>query len=246
MTDLAKYIDHTNLKSISRKEFDKLVREAKQYHFEGLCIEPGWVALAKQKLQGTGTKVVTVPNWAKGGGLARLSGVTELACRAADEVDYIWDIANFANLKSYEKSALEIEEIRKVTPGVLKIIIECSYLRMVCVRDKLNYEDMLKQACEIVNSSKADWIKTDSGLFPRISVKEMSPGVTMEVPPIEMLYDDVTIMKKYSTKPIKASAGIKSRFEVEELLKIGAQRIGTSAGVAIVLEKEPNGPTSVS
>jgi deoxyribose-phosphate aldolase len=69
-----------------------------------------------------------------------------------------------------------------------------------------------------------------------MTVREMSPGVTMEVPPIEMLYDDVTIMKKYSTKPIKASAGITTRAEVEELLKIGAQRIGSSNGVRIVNE----------
>ena len=236
MNDLAKYIDHTNLKAISRKEFDQLIRDAKQYKFAGLCIEPGWVVLAKQKLQGTETKVVTVPNWSKGGGLTRLSGVTDMICKSADEVDYIWDIVNFANAKDYDKSALEIAKMREVTKGTLKIIIECSYLRMVCVRDKLDYTDMLKKACEIVNKSGADWIKTDSGLFPRITVKEMSPGVTMEVPPMEMLYNDIAIMKAYSEKPIKASAGIKTKFEVDELLKLGAQRIGSSNGVAIVNE----------
>ena len=236
---LNSYIDQTNLNTnLHRKDIDKLIKTAIQYRFKGLCIDPGWVVHAKQKLVGTGIQVVTVPNWGVGKGLRQLN---ELSCKAADEVDYIWDVMSFV-MKSpkdrdYQTVEEEFKQIRNKVPKVLKIIVECSFMRLSCKRDKVSYKGLLSDICQLVQKSKADWIKTDSGLFKRPDFKILDKTSTMTVPPIENLYEDVRLMKQFCKLPIKAAGGIRTKVEVEELIHYGAKRIGTSQGVEIVMEK---------
>lgn len=223
-TDLAKYIDHTNLKpNLSRKDLLKLIEECKEYKFAAICVTPGWVGLAKQKLAGTGVEVSTVPNWVSGGGLKRVKG--DFVFSEADAVDYIWDIYRFAIQKDWANTAKELELVRKSTKKELKIIIESTVLRHIAEDKKESYEMMMKEACKLVEASGANFIKTDSGLFIRNPNKK-----------VEDLYEDVGLMKQFCKLPIKASAGIRDLETVKVLLKIGATRIGTSAGVKIINE----------
>ena len=85
---------------------------------------------------------------------------------------------------------------------------------------KVGIKRVLKEACNLVNRSGADYIKTDSGLFKR--------------PDFDSLIEDCKILKKYSRLPIKAAGGIKSKYQAEELIKLGVKRIGTSRAVDIV------------
>lgn len=222
--ELAKYIDHTNLKpDLARKDLLVMIEDCKKYKFAALCITPGWVAFAKQKLAGTGVEVSTVPNWLSGGGLKRVKG--DFVFAEADAIDYIWDIYRFAIQKDWANTAKELEMVRKATKKEMKVIIESTVLRHIAEDKKESYEMLMKEACKLVESSGADFIKTDSGLFVRNPTKK-----------IEHLYEDVGLMKQFCKLPIKASAGIRTLEEVKVLIKIGATRVGTSSGVKIVDE----------
>lgn len=225
--EIVGYLEQTNLDpALTRKQIDYQIDMALRLKTKGLCITPAWVYHAKKRLEGSGILVVTVPNWELGGGLERCTRNDD-AYVLADEVDYIWDIVHFAHVKNYKVNEHELAEIRKATKGVLKIIVETTMMRMIAEKTGADYEAMLKLAVEMINASGADFIKTDSGLAPR----NVERGILD-------LYQDVEIMKKYSTKPIKASAGIRHVKEVEKLLELGAVRIGTSRAENIIREIE--------
>jgi len=226
---IAKYIDHTNLKpNLSRNELIKLIEECKTYKFAAICITPGWVGFAKQKLAGTGVEIATVPNWQSGGGLLRVKN--EFVFAEADAIDYIWDIYRFAIKKDWANTAKELEMVRKSTKKEMKVIIESTVLRHIAEDKNESYEMMMKEACKLVEESGANFIKTDSGLFIRDPNKK-----------INNLYEDVGLMKQFCKLPIKASAGIRSLEEVKVLIAAGATRIGTSSGVKIIEEAGRDG-----
>ena len=225
MKNIAQYIDSTNLNpTASRNEIKKIVDDAIEYNFAGVCITPGWATFAKKRLiskNATHIKVITVPNWKVGGGLDSCEGIWEDACESCDEIDYIWNIIHFGDLKDWEKIKKELKIIRGKTKGKLKIIIEAYYLRQMDEKMyKVGIRKIFKEACDLVNASGADYIKTDSGLFKR--------------PDFDSLIEDCKILKKYSRLPIKAAGGIRNRFHATELIKLGVKRIGTSKAVDIV------------
>lgn len=226
--ELANKIEHTNLNpQLPKDVLDNLIKEAIEFKFRSICITPAWVSYAKKKLQGTGVLVITVPNWEAGGGV-RLLPVRDYAFKDADEIDYIWDIYRFAGAKNFENTAKELEMVRKETPGKLKIIIESTAIRALVSAPaqgpgQMGYTELIEKACSIVDTSGADYIKTDSGLFVRKN------GFTD-------LVEDVTLIKKFSKLPIKASAGIKFTAEALKLLDLGVSLLGTSAGVQLLAD----------
>lgn len=222
--EIASYIDHTNLKTnITRSEVMKLINECKKYKFAALCISPGWVSLAKKQLAGTGIEVSTVPNWASGGGIPRVK--SDFVFVEADSIDYIWDLHRFCIQKDYDNTAKELEKIRLETRGTLKIIIESTVIRAICNEKGGNFEEQMKKACELVQASGANFIKTDSGLFVRNPAKGVAD-----------LYEEVGLMKQFCTLPIKAAGGIRDLKTVEVLINIGVTRVGSSSGVKIMEE----------
>lgn len=226
MRELSTYLDSTNLSNkATRKEINQIINDAAQYNFAGICIAPCWVPYAKTRMERCGVKgisLVTVPNWVLGGGLAQCEGITDLVCNIANEIDYIWNPYNYSDLKDWDKVAKELEIARKLVKGKLKIIVEAYYLRKMDENVyKLGLKRVFKQACKLVRDSGADYIKTDSGLFAR--------------PDFDTLLEDVRIIKKYAKNlKVKASGGIRTREQVEELIKLGADRIGTSKAIEIV------------
>ena len=227
MNDLAKYLDNTNLNyQATRRQIKQLVDESIKYRFAGICIAPSWVNYVQNRLADAGVtdiQVVTVPNWKMGGGLEQFDGGADYCFEGCDEVDYIWNVYEFGDLKLFDKTKEELEKVRKKTKGELKIIIEAYHLRVSDEKiGKQGMKKIIKKACELVNKSGADWIKTDSGLFKR--------------PDFETLIEDCKLMVKYSKKGIKvkAAGGVKTSFEVKTLVDLGVSRIGTSNAVAIV------------
>lgn len=224
--ELAKCLDYTNLSNkATRQEINQMVDDCIKYSFFGLCLAPGWILYAKNRLKKASatTKLITVPNWFSGGGLEQCEGISDMVCDICDEVDFIWNPYNYSDLKAWDRVEKELKEIREKTKGkVLKIIIEAYYLRKMDENVyKLGLNNVFKEACRLVRDSGADFLKTDSGLYKR--------------PDFETLVEDVKIIKKYSKGlQIKASGGVATKEQAEQLIKAGADRIGTSKALEII------------
>lgn len=211
---LASYIDHTLLKAdTSEAEIEQLCNEAKEYNFAAVCVPPYFVRKCKQWLKDSDVKIATVVGFPLG--YAHTPAKVEEARRAIDEganeIDMVINIialkANDLNyLKNELTSAATIVQLRG---GKLKVILETGLLTQ---------EEMLR-ACKLCTELSVDYVKTSTGFIEK--------GATVE---------DVKFLRANLPKSIKikASGGIKTKEDAEALIKAGADRIGTSRGVALV------------
>jgi deoxyribose-phosphate aldolase len=210
---LASLIDHTLLKpDATRDDIERLCREAAQFCFASVCVNPSWVPLCRDLLRGTGVKVCTVIGFPFG---THLPDVKAYEARravetGAEEVDMV---INIGALKSKDYALVEAD-IRGVVQAVgkntvVKVILETSLL----TRDEKIMGSTLAKA------AGADYVKTSTGFA--------GGGATVE---------DVRLMRE-TVGPdvgVKASGGIRTKQDVEAMVAAGATRIGASAGVKIV------------
>jgi deoxyribose-phosphate aldolase len=209
------HIEHTLLKQDAKKEdFIRLFEEAKENKFLGVCINPAYVKMAKEYLQGSGVKVVTVVGFPLGANRSDVKAFE--AAKAiedgADEIDMVINVTLLKN-KDYEAVENDIKTVKtacKNTP--LKVILETDLL------DK----DEIKKACEICIEAKADFVKTSTGFVKN--------GVGAKVEDVELMYKTVS---PFGLK-VKASGGIRDKETALKMLHAGAERLGTSSGVKIV------------
>ena len=210
--EIGKYIDHTNLKMDAKEEdIAKLCHEAIEYGFETVCVHPYYVALAKDLLKDTNVGVCTVVGFPLGMNTPKVKAFEAIDAieNGADEIDMVINVGALKD-KDYNYVKDEIEEIRDSIDGkTLKVIIETSLL---------TEEEIIKMT-EICNETFVNFIKTNTGLANR--------GVTPE---------DVELINKHKNEllEIKASGGIKTFKQMNELIEKGATRIGTSHSVEIV------------
>ena len=211
--EMAKYIDHTLLKPEAlRSSFDRLCTEAVQYGFKAVCVNSGWVAYVADKVRGTGVAVCSVVGFPLGAmhSAAKAFEAEKAVADGAGELDMV---LNVGALKSGDLNTVEadIRAVRQAaeSPIVLKVIIETCLLTEA---EKI-------RACEICKHAGADFVKTSTGFS--------SGGATVE---------DVTLMRKVvgNEMGVKASGGIKDWSAAIAMIKAGANRLGTSAGVVIV------------
>ncbi len=213
--ELSKYIEHTLLKQdASKEELIKLFEEAKKYGFLGVCINPCNVSMAKQYLKDTNVKTVTVVGFPLG---ANRSDVKAFEAKkavedGADEIDMVINVSKIKD-KDWEFVKNDIEEVKKAClDKPLKVILETDLLT----------KEEIKKACEICVDAKADFVKTSTGFVKN------GEGAKAE---------DVELMSK-TVKPyglgVKASAGIRDKQKALAMIQAGADRLGTSSGVAIV------------
>ncbi|MFZ7103464.1 MAG: deoxyribose-phosphate aldolase [Peptococcaceae bacterium] len=216
--EIAKYIDHTALKpQTSEQEIIELCREAKQYGFAAVCVNPWYVNLAAKLLIGTQVKIAAVVGFPLG---ATTSGVKVFEAGqafqdGAHEVDMVM---NIGALKS-GKDAIVQEDIRAVVKAaknevpkkLVKVIIETNLLSR---QEKMT-------ACRLAVEAGADFVKTSTGFS--------GGGATVE---------DVKLMREVagSKALVKASGGIKDLKTALSMIEAGACRIGTSSGLAIMAE----------
>lgn len=210
-------IDHTLLKPDStEKDIVKLCHEAVKHHFVGVCVNPTYICTAARLLHGTNIIPVTVVGFPLGAVLTETKVQEIIAAKAfgAREVDVVM---NIGLAKSQEWDAVSCDINRSVEAAHacglgIKIIIETSLLN----------QDEKKRAAEIVRDSGAEFIKTSTGFFG---------GATV---------DDVKTLREWvgPLVKIKASGGIKTREAALELLEAGADRLGTSSGLAIIKASE--------
>jgi deoxyribose-phosphate aldolase len=211
--EMAKYIDHTMLKpEATIDDLKTLCEEAISYGFKAVCINSAYVAETAGRLQDTGVGVCTVVGFPLGAMHMRAKAF-EAENALADGARELDMVINVGALKSgdLENVEADIGEVRRVaaSPAILKVIIETCLLT----------EDEKIRACEIAKHAGADFVKTSTGFA--------SGGVTVE---------DVTLMRRTVGKEmgVKASGGIKDYATAVALLKAGANRLGVSAGIAIV------------
>lgn len=213
LTRVARAIDHTALHpKTSRDDVRILCEEAAEYGFASVCVNPYHVQFAAQVLAGTDVSVGTVIGFPLGASLPDVKKyeAVRVITAGAWELDVV---ANIPLLKAGEYAAIdEIATICKIaSPGgvLVKVIIE------TCL---LTDEEKIR-ACELVAQSGADFIKTSTGFS--------TGGATLE---------DVRLLRHHSPANVrvKASGGIRTAKFTRELLEAGADRIGTSSGVAII------------
>lgn len=205
-------IDHTNLKQdASEQDIVKLCKEAKEYHFFSVCINPAYVPLCKKLLAGSDVKVCTVIGFPLGATSTLSKGYeTKVAVAdGADEVDMVINVSKLKD-KDYDYVLNDIKEVVKNANGALvKVIIE------TCL---LTDEEKVK-ACLLAKEAKADFVKTSTGFS--------TGGATKE---------DIALMRKTvgETMGVKASGGIRSHESLVDMVNNGANRIGTSSGPKIL------------
>ncbi len=212
MKPLNKYIDHTILKQFATKEnIKKLCDEAREHDFASVCINPCRIAYAKELLEGTDVNICTVIGFPLGANTTATKVFeTEDAYKAGcEEFDMVINIGALKE-KDYDYVRADIAAVVEAAKGkCVKVIIETGLLTKeeIAVASKL--------CCE----AGAHFVKTCTGF---------SEGIA-EVEDIKIMKENVT-----GDVELKASAGIRTREEAMALIDAGANRLGTSAGIAII------------
>ncbi len=209
---LSRYIEHTNLSpTITGTDIDRLVAEAKQYSFFGICVPPFWVQRAKREIGESKITLVTVAGFPLGYSQTetKLEEIKRAIEHGADEVDMVLNLSSFKSGIPWTK--IEIAKCSKLVHDyqkILKVIIETAYL---------SNEEII-EACKLCADAGADFVKTSTGFATEGSKVE-----------------HVKLMKNYvpPSVGIKASGGIKTKAQAIEMIEAGASRIGTSSGIII-------------
>jgi len=213
--ELNNYIDHTNLKNTATlKDIEKLCNEAIEYHFASVCVYPYYVPLCKKLLDKTPVAVCTVIGFPMGENTKETKVFEAINAieNGASEIDMVINISALKN-KDYKYIKEEIEEIRDAIDGkVLKVIIE------TCL---LTEEEIIKMT-QICNETFVNFIKTSTGFG--------TYGARVE--DVKLINDN-----RNEVLEIKASGGIKTLKDAEDMINAGATRIGTSNGVSIMKDE---------
>jgi len=210
--NLAKYIDHTILKSdATRAEVIAICEEAKEYGFASVCVNQYNTSLVKEQLEGSDVLVCTVVGFPLGAVTNKVKAFeTGLAVsQGADEIDMV---INIGALKDGLNN-LVYEDIKAVVEAAngktVKVIIETCLLT----------DEEKVRACELALKAKAHFVKTSTGFS--------TGGATVE---------DVKLMKATvgDQALVKASGGVRDYDGAMAVIEVGANRIGASSGVKIV------------
>lgn len=211
---VAALIDHTILKpEATRDDVVKVCREARQYNFASVCVNPYWVPVVAAELANSPVKVCTVVGFPLGATPAKIKVAETEACLAAgaQEVDMV---INVGALRSGDYDTVE-HDIRSVVEAshragaIVKVILETALL-----------DDNQKAiACSLSKIAGADFVKTSTGFGPG--------GATVH---------DITLMR-LTVGPemgVKASGGVRTLEDLKAMAAAGATRIGASASVKII------------
>lgn len=212
MKNIASLIDHTILKpDATIEQVEKICEEAKKYEFASVCVNPYYVSSVNDKLKGSVVRTTSVVGFPLGANTTEMKSYeTENAIKnGADEIDMVINIAALKD-RNLDIVRKDIRGVVKAASGnTVKVIIEA------CL---LSQEEKVL-ACEISKECGANFVKTSTGFS--------TGGATVE---------DVKLMKKTvgSEIGVKASGGIRTLKDLQDLVEAGADRIGASASVDII------------
>jgi deoxyribose-phosphate aldolase len=206
--------DHAALKpNVDEAAIRKLCDEAREYEFYAVAVNPVWVTTARDALQGSIAKILTVSGFPLGASrtdikvMEAVKGVRD----GAHEIDMVTNIGWLAASR-FHQAEKEIVEVRKALPYnvVLKVIIEAGFLT----------EKQQVDATNAVINGGAQFVKTCTGFFGGATVEQVQTLHRAAAGQIE----------------VKASGGIRTLDQCSQLLEAGATRLGSSASVAIMKE----------
>lgn len=205
-------IDHTLLApDATESQIKKICDEAKEHHFASVCVNPGWVSFCAKELKGTDSKVCTVIGFPLGATSTK-SKEEELKQAIIDGAEELDMVINIGKLKDHQDEYVEneIHALKQLCGNlVLKVIIETCLLT----------DEEKVRVCLLAKKAGADFVKTSTGF----SKGEATKG-------------DVALMRK-TVGPemgVKASGGVRTKEDMEDMIKAGATRIGTSHGCELI------------
>ena len=213
---IAAMIDHTLLKpEATPAQIERLCAEAAEYHFASVCVNPVYIPLAARLLKGTGVMVCCVVGFPLGAIAPEQKAAEAASCAAmgAEELDLVIHVGA-AKVGDWALVQRDIEGVVKAAAGhTVKVIIE------TCL---LTDEEKVKP-CEAAKAAGAHFVKTSTGFS--------TGGATTH---------DIALMRKTvgPEKGVKASGGIRDYAPAMAMIEAGANRIGASAGIAIVAAAE--------
>ena len=213
---IASMIDHTLLKpEATPAQVERLCAEAAEYHIASVCVNSVYIPLAARLLKDTGVKVCCVVGFPLGAIAPEQKAAEAASCAAmgAEELDMVIHVGA-AKAGDWALVQRDIEGVVKAAAGhTVKVIIE------TCL---LTDEEKVK-ACEAAKAAGAHFVKTSTGFS--------TGGATTH---------DIALMRK-TVGPemgVKASGGIRDYETAMAMIEAGANRIGASAGIAIVAAAE--------
>jgi deoxyribose-phosphate aldolase len=213
---IADLIDQTLLKAeATADDIVHLCREAAEYSFCSVCVNPHWVGLAHAALAGSSVRVCTVTGFPLGANrtAVKIAEARLALAEGASEIDMVQNVGALrsADLSFVQTEIAELAEIAHSAGALLKVILETCLLT----------DAQKRAACHLAQEAKADFVKTSTGFS--------TAGATE---------DDIRLMRE-SVGPamgVKASGGIRSLETLRRMVAAGATRIGTSSGVQILRE----------
>lgn len=217
--ELARMIDHTILKpEATEKEIEKLCKEALEYNFASVCVNPSMVEKAYSLLKESDVKVCTVIGFPLGATTTEVKAfeTEDVIKKGATEVDMVINVGKLkeGNLEYVKK---DIEAVVNAAKGkaLTKVIIETCLLT----------DEEKVTACKLSKEAGADFVKTSTGFS--------TGGATAS---------DIKLMRETVGKDlgVKASGGVRSLEDAMAMIENGATRIGASASIAICEGKESN------
>lgn len=217
--ELARMIDHTILKADAKEsEVEKLCKEALEYNFASVCVNPSMVEKAYSMLKGSEVKVCTVIGFPLGATTTEVKAfeTEDVIKKGATEVDMVINVGKLkeGNLEYVKK---DIEAVVNAAKGkaLTKVIIETCLLT----------DEEKVTACKLSKEAGADFVKTSTGFS--------TGGATKE---------DIKLMRETvgENVGVKASGGVRSLEDAMAMIENGANRIGASASIAICEGTESN------
>ena len=205
-------IDHTLLKpEASEDQIKKLCQEAIDYEFFSVCVNPTWIETAREALKGSPVKIATVIGFPLGANSleTKVFESKDALDKGAHEIDMVINIGALKS-KNYDQVKNEIQAVKKaIGDHILKVIIETCLLT----------EEEKKKASQLVVEAGGDFVKTSTGFS--------TAGAQVE---------DVRLIRSVirDKAKIKASGGIRDYEKARAMVEAGADRLGVSAGLAIL------------
>jgi deoxyribose-phosphate aldolase len=209
------YIDHTNIGlSATKEDIIKLCNEAKEYQFRGVCVRLKWVKLVSGLLKGTGIKTVVMIDDPIGDSLheERVKLANKAKKDGADDLDIVVNVPDVKHEK-WSKVEKDLKELCKILPT--KVIIGSGYLT----------DEEIAKVSSIVKSAGAFCVKTATDKDP-LENREMA----------EKAKHLIIMRENAPGLKIKASGKVQTLKDVKEMIKAGADIIGSSSGVKIMKE----------
>jgi len=219
---VASMIDHTLLKpDATRKEIEDLCREAAQFKFATVCVNPAWVATAARLLAGSGVGVCSVVGFPLGATTADVKAyeTRRAIFDGAREIDMV---INVGALKSGDLQVVEHD-----IAAVASTCRDCGVLSKVIIEAALLTDEEKITACTLAKAAGADYVKTSTGFGPG--------GATAA---------DVALMRRVvgAEMGVKAAGGVRDLDGLKAMVAAGATRVGASAGVKIVQQARGEKP----